>query len=95
MNFRYRGRDAGGSVVERQLEAENQGMAMEALRQRGVVVLSMNASRGGAVRAVSGESMSLLDKLRRIGTVSGKTKMVFFRQLATMVKAGLSLTSTS
>lgn len=93
MNFRYRGRDAGGSVVEGQLEAENQGMAMEALRQRGVVVLSMNASGGGAVRAVSGESMSLLDKLRRIGTVSGKTKMVFFRQLATMVKAGLSLTA--
>ena len=93
MNFRYRGRDAGGSVVEGQLEAENQGMALEALRQRGVVVLSMNASGGGAVRAVSGESMSLLDKLRRIGTVSGKTKMVFFRQLATMVKAGLSLTA--
>ena len=39
MNFRYRGRDAGGSVVEGQVEAENQGMAMEALRQRGVVVL--------------------------------------------------------
>ena len=93
MNFRYRGRDAGGSVVEGQVEAENQGMALEALRQRGVVVLSMNASGGGAVRAVSGESMSLLDKLRRIGTVSGKTKMVFFRQLATMVKAGLSLTA--
>ena len=72
MNFRYRGRDAGGSVVEGQLEAENQGMAMEALRQRGVVVLSMNASGGGAVRTASGarKSMSLLDKLRRIGTVS-------------------------
>ena len=39
------------------------------------------------------ESVSLLDKLRRIGTVPGKTKMVFFRQLATMVKAGLSLTA--
>ena len=93
MNFKYRGRDAGGSVVEGQVEAESQGMALEALRQRGVVVLSMNASGGGAVRAVSGESMSLLDKFRRIGTVSGKTKMVFFRQLATMVKAGLSLTA--
>ena len=95
MNFRYRGRDAGGSVVEGQVEAENQGMAMEALRQRGVVVLSMNAGGGGGARAVpgAGESVSLLDKLRRIGTVPGKTKMVFFRQLATMVKAGLSLTA--
>ena len=93
MNFRYRGRDAGGSVVEGQVEAESQGMALETLRQRGVVVLSMNAGGVGAARAVSQESMSLLDKLRRIGTVSGKTKMVFFRQLATMIKAGLSLTA--
>ena len=92
MNFRYRGRDAGGSIVEGQMEAENQGMALETLRQRGVVVLSMNSGGGAAVRTASGESMSLLDKLRRIGTVSGKTKMVFFRQLATMIKAGLSLT---
>ena len=93
MNFRYRGRDAGGSIVEGQMEAESQGMALEALRQRGVVVLSMNAGNVGAARAASGDSMSLLDKLRRIGTVSGKTKMVFFRQLATMVKAGLSQTA--
>ena len=95
MNFRYRGRDAGGSVVEGQVEAENQGMAMEALRQRGVVVLSMNAGGGGGARAVpgAGESVSLLDKLRRIGTVPGTSTMVFFRQLATMVKAGLSLTA--
>ena len=84
MNFRYRGRDAGGSIVEGQMEAENQGMALETLRQRGVVVLSMNSGGGAAVRTASGESMSLLDKLRRIGTVSGKTKMIFFQQLATM-----------
>lgn len=67
MNFRYRGRDAGGSVVEGQVEAESQGMALDALKQRGVVVLSMNAAGVGAARVVSQESMSLLDRLRQIG----------------------------
>ena len=91
MNFRYRGRDAGGSVVEGQVEAESQGMALDALKQRGILVLSLNA--GGGNRAVANSSMSLFDKLQRIGTVPAKTKMVFFRQFATMVKAGLSLTA--
>ena len=92
MNFRYRGRDTGGSIVEGQVEAESQGMAMDALRQRGILVLSLNAGRGGGA-VVSSSSMSLFDKLQRIGTVPSKTKMVFFRQFATMVKAGLSLTA--
>jgi len=91
MNFRYRGRDAGGSVVEGQVEADSQGMALDALRQRGILVLSLNA--GGGNRAVANSSMSLFSKLQRIGTVPAKTKMVFFRQFATMVKAGLSLTA--
>ena len=91
MNFRYRGRDTGGSIVEGQVEAESQGMALDALKQRGMV-LSLNAGRGGGA-VVSSSSMSLFDKLQRIGTVPSKTKMVFFRQFATMVKAGLSLTA--
>ena len=91
MNFRYRGRDTGGSVVEGQVEADNQGVALDTLRQRGILVLSLSAGRGGGVAPSS--SMSLLDKLQRIGTVPAKTRMVFFRQFATMVKAGLSLTA--
>ncbi len=91
MNFKYRGRDTGGSVVEGQVEAESQGMALDALRQRGILVLSLGAGGGG--RAIASSSMSLFDKLQRIGTVPAKTKMVFFRQFATMVKAGLSLTA--
>ena len=93
MNFRYRGRDADGRVVEGQVEAEHQAAALESLRQKGVLVLSLNAGSGGGSFAASGGSMTLLDKLQRIGTVPFKTKMVFFRQLATMIKAGLSLTS--
>lgn len=91
MNFRYRGRNSDGGIVEGQVEAENQGQALESLRQKGILVLSMNAGGGGGAASIS--SMSLLDKLQRIGTVPAKTKMVFFRQFATMVKAGLSLTA--
>ena len=93
MNFRYRGRDADGRVVEGQVKAEHQAAALESLRQKGVLVLSLNAGSGGGSFAASGGSMTLLDKLQRIGTVPAKTRMVFFRQLATMIKAGLSLTS--
>lgn len=95
MNFKYRGRSADGSVVEGQVDADTQDMALDILKQRGVLVLAINAATAGGAEGVSQrstEGMSLLDKLKRIGTVPGKTKMVFFRQLATMIKAGLSLT---
>ena len=33
MNFRYRGRNSDGGIVEGQVEAENQGQALESLKQ--------------------------------------------------------------
>ena len=86
MNFKYRGRNPDGEVVEGQVDAENQGLALEALRQRGVLVLSLNEASSAPKRP-----MTFFDKLQRIGTVTMKTKMIFFRQMATMIKAGLSL----
>ena len=62
MNFRYRGRNSDGGIVEEQVEAENQGQALESLRQKSILVLSMNAREGG--ETASGNSMSLLDKVR-------------------------------
>ena len=90
MNFKYRARGADGGIIEGELEAENQGLAFQSLRQQGMMVLSMNAMQGGR-EVVSGRQLSFFDKLQRIGSVPFKTKMVFFRQMATMVKAGLSL----
>jgi type IV pilus assembly protein PilC len=91
MNFRYKARAADGSVVEGLLDAENQGLALESLRQKGMMPLSVNqAGRGGI--AITKKQMTLFDKMQRIGTVPAKTKMVFFRQMATMIQAGLSLT---
>jgi type IV pilus assembly protein PilC len=93
MNFRYKARAADGKIVEGLLEADNQGIALDSLRQKGMLPLSVNqAGRGGAAMIANKRTMTLFDKLQRIGTVPSKTKMVFFRQLATMVQAGLSLT---
>ena len=90
MNFKYRVRAQDGGILEGEVEADNQGLALQSLRQKGMLVLSLNAMSGGR-EVSSGRQLSLFDKLQRIGTVPSKTKMVFFRQLATMVKAGLSL----
>ncbi|MDR1731958.1 MAG: type II secretion system F family protein [Synergistaceae bacterium] len=93
MNFRYKARAADGKIVEGLLEADNQGIALESLRQKGMLPLSVNqATRTGAAMIANKRTMTIFDKMQRIGTVPAKTKMVFFRQLATMIQAGLSLT---
>jgi type IV pilus assembly protein PilC len=93
MNFRYKARAVDGKIVEGLLEADNQGIALDSLRQKGMLPLSVNqAGRGGGAMIANKRTMTLFDKMQRIGTVPAKTKMVFFRQLATMIQAGLSLT---
>ncbi|GHS90232.1 secretion system protein [Synergistales bacterium] len=91
MNFHYRARASDGKVVEGNIEAENQGKALELLRAQGMLPLSVNAAGKGGKPNVKG-GMTFFDKLQRIGTIPAKIKMVFFRQMATMVSAGLSLT---
>ena len=92
MNFKYRVRASDGNIQEGQLEAESQGLALQALRETGLLVLSMNAATaGGREVGSSGAGLSFFEKLQRIGAVPAKAKMVFFRQMATMVQAGLTL----
>ena len=91
MNFRYKARAADGKIVEGPVEAENQGLALESLRKKGMMVLAINpVGRGGA--AIIKRQLTIWDKMQRVGSVGAKTKMVFFRQMATMIQAGLSLT---
>ncbi|NLL37385.1 MAG: type II secretion system F family protein [Fretibacterium sp.] len=94
MKFKYRARSDDSRILEGELEAESQGSALHALQQQGLIVMSLTPVSGaGSVSAASmGKTLSFFEKLQRIGTVPYKNKMVFFRQLATMIKAGLSLT---
>lgn len=64
--------------------ADNQDQAAVLVRQRGLIPLSFDST-------LKREKESLLDRLRKIGTVPLKHKSVLFRQLATMISAGINL----
>lgn len=110
MNFKYRARASNGEMVEGHVDAIDQKSALENLRGQGMIVIALNAQSGGHSQPASsktpkssssGGKMSLKDlmsiDLGHIlsgGKVPLKTLMVFFRQLATMENAGLSLSTS-
>lgn len=93
MRFKYRGiSSATQKITEGEIEAANDGVALGLLRQQGLIVMSISKVSSGGGAIAQGKGLSFFDKLQRIGTVPFKSKMFFFRQMATMIKAGLSLT---
>lgn len=88
MLFNYRARDLQGAAVEGQIQAQTTEQVVQQLRQQGLVpvriVEAKNLQTGKA---------SLLERLESISTVSLRDKAVFFRQLSTMTKAGVTLAS--
>ena len=100
MNFRYRARSADGQIMEGFAEAEDQKQALAALRERGMIVISLNAQGsltapdkkkgGGSLKSIMNMDLGAIFSG---GKVPLKVLMVFFRQLATMENAGLALSS--
>ncbi|HQO83930.1 MAG TPA: type II secretion system F family protein [Synergistales bacterium] len=84
MRFKYKARNPKGDTVSGFMTAESQDQAAAIIRQRGMIPLSFEAS-------AAGEKESLMDRLRKVGTVSLKDKAVMFRQLATMISSGINL----
>ncbi|HPU78378.1 MAG TPA: type II secretion system F family protein, partial [Thermosynergistes sp.] len=88
MLFNYRARDLQGAAVEGQIQAQTTEQVVQQLRQQGLIpvriVEAKNLQTGKA---------SLLERLESISTVSLRDKAVFFRQLSTMTKAGVTLAS--
>ena len=64
--------------------ADNMDQAAVLVRQRGLMPLSFDST-------AKEEKDSFLETLRKIGTVPLKHKSVLFRQLATMISAGINL----
>lgn len=96
MNFKYRARTSTGEIVEGFTEADNQREALESLRGRGMIVISLNAQSLAAGKGKFTWKSLLTMDLGMIlggGKVPGKNLMVFFRQLATMENAGLGLST--
>src|SRR6185503_12489708 len=80
LTFAYQARDASGKTVSGVQEAINEDNAINTLMTRGLMVLSIQQRAGG--RAVAAR-----------GKVSETDLVLFTRQLATMVDAGLPLVS--
>ena len=99
--FRYVAMDASGSEVQGSVDAENQSRAISTIRARGLFPTRVTqtgggqeaAAAGGARTAAPGKGLSMQIKMPRLfgGRVKAKQLMVFTRQLATLVDAGLPL----
>ena len=76
--FAYQARDSSGKILSGVQEAVNEDNAINALMTRGLMVLSIQQKAGGKIS-------------RRLGTISETDLVLFTRQLATMIDAGLPL----
>jgi len=82
-NFTYSARDNNGKEIEGKLEARDAQAVVDILQDRGLVVVKVKEKK-----VLDLEELSQIN----IGGVPMKEKVVFMRQLATMVNAGLPLT---
>ncbi len=80
--FKYSARDAKGKPVTGEVEAKDPQAVADILHDRGLLVVS--------VKEATGINLERLNEIN-IGGVPMKEKVVFMRQMATMVGAGLPL----
>jgi type IV pilus assembly protein PilC len=81
--FTYKAIEAGGKTVKGRLEGESQQAVLTKLRERNVQVVDVTESKSGAVLA--------LLKMNRVGRVKLAALVVFSRQFATMIDAGINV----
>ena len=81
--YKYSARNVDGQVLTGTISARDQFEVAEQLQQKGLVVVAVNEDLG--------LSLSKLNEIN-IGGVPMKDKVVFMRQLSTMISAGLPLT---
>jgi len=80
--FKYSARDAQGKVLTGDIEAKDYNAVADILHDRGLIVVS--------VKEAAGLDLERLGEIN-IGGVPMKEKVVYMRQMATMVGAGLPL----
>jgi type IV pilus assembly protein PilC len=81
--FRYSARDSAGKEIKGKIEARDKDAVAEILHDRGLLVVSITDEF-----TIDFEELAQIN----IGGVPMKDKVVFMRQMATMVSAGLPLT---
>jgi type IV pilus assembly protein PilC len=81
LTFHYTARDpATGQLLKADVQAENEQAAAKLIKQEGYSPIEISSGSKGAA--------GLLDKIHRVGA---KDKVLFSRQLATLINAGLPL----
>lgn len=81
--FKYSARDVKGKIVTGEIEARDPESVTDILHDRGLIVVSVKEGMG-----IDFEKLSEIN----IGGVPTKEKVIFMRQMSTMVGAGLPLT---
>lgn len=81
--YKYSARDNKGEIIEGDLEAKDASAVADILHERGLIVVNIRESFG-----LDWDRLSEIN----IGGVPMKDKVVFMRQMSTMVGAGLPLT---
>src|SRR6056297_120001 len=84
MNFQYKARTKSGETKTGVYQGQSQGQVAAWLKSQGFIPVSIETAK-------SSDSETLLEKMQKISTIKLKDKAVFFRQLATMIKAGITL----
>ncbi len=82
--FKYTARNAAGKTVEGTIEAQVQKMAVDKLRGQRYTVMSLVEVNGA-----EGDILSRLNPFK--GSIKGKDLVIFSRQLATLVSAGVPI----
>jgi len=81
--FKYSARDTNGKIVSGDMEAKDSSAVADILHDRGLIIVN--------IKEAFGLDLERLSEIN-IGGVPMKEKVVFMRQMATMVGAGLPLT---
>ena len=94
MIYKYKARTATGLINTGTREAANESAAITWMREQGWSPISIEASGGGAGAVTMGKGGSLLSGELFPKKVTLKDKNVLFKQMATMVNAGITIAAT-
>lgn len=96
--FKYAAKDPGGTTVEGTIQADSKADAVAELRKKNLIIIKLaegsarkNPFQRAGAAAAEGDSGGPKRKARGVGKVKKTEVVIFTRQLATMVGAGLSL----
>jgi len=84
MLYRYKARASDGSVVYGSQQAQSNAQVLQWLRERALYPIEIEEAKERAAK-------TLKERLQTMSTIKLKDKAVFFRQLATMLDAGITL----